>query len=194
MENCNKITSVLTDTECYQFRNIFLKNTYTLTGLGDKCYGIDVNNTISYPWVKKVFLPKINQFFDVELKLIFASYSSFTKPFAIHRDDYKPIPNDAKGTHYISCLIPISVDNNKDLCHLASTIIFKEGENNNAELDHKNHLSHCDLEQLKTHPIDKIFTWNIGDMIWWKSELNHCSGHFKNFKTKECFVVHTYVE
>lgn len=193
MENCNQIRSVYSEKECYQFRDKFLKSTHTLTDLGDKCYGIDINNTISYPWAKKVFFPKINQFFDVELKLIHAFYASFTKPFDIHRD-LKPMPNNVTGTHYISCLIPVSVDNNKDLCHLASTITFKEGKNNDAESDHKNYLSHCKLEKLKSCLIDKIFYWNIGDIIWWRSELNHCSSHFKNFKTKECFVVHTYVE
>ena len=46
---------------------------------------IDINN-ISYPWFKKVFFPKITKFFDIELKLIFAFYASFTKPFDIHTD------------------------------------------------------------------------------------------------------------
>ena len=41
--------------------------------------------------------------------------------------------------------------------------------------------------------LDKIFNWTPYDMIWWNSELDHCSSHFKNFKSKECIVVHTYV-
>ncbi len=193
MENYGQIKSVLNLKECEEFQNIFSKNTPTLSNLGDKCYGIDVNNKASYLWFKKKFFSKIQNYFKQDLKLIFAFYASFTKPFPIHKD-IKPIPNNAKGTPYISCLIPVSVDNNKDLCHLASTIIFKEEENKNAKKDHEEYLSHCELDVIKKKQIDKIITWSPLDMIWWKSELDHCSSHFSNFKTKECFVVHTYVE
>jgi hypothetical protein len=193
MQNFNKINSVLSEKECFEMRDIFLKNTATLSNLGDKCYGIDINNTASFLWFKKKLLDKINNFFDLDLKLIFAFYASFTKPFDIHTD-IKPLPNDAKGTPYVSCLIPLSVDNSKDKCNLANTIIFKRQENVNAEADHKKYLSHCNLEQLKNRQIDKIFNWTPYDMIWWRSELDHCSSHFKNFQSKECIVVHTYVQ
>lgn len=193
MKNCDQITSILDENECDSFKSIFLKNTPTLSNLGDKCYGIDINNTASYLWFKKKFLSRINKYFDVELKLVHAFYASFTKPFSVHRD-LKPIPNNTKGVPYISCVIPISVNNDKDLCHLASTIIFKEGKNDNAKLDHLEYLSHCELNQLENRQIDKIFKWKPYDMIWWKSELYHCSSHFKNFNSKECFVIHTYVE
>jgi len=192
IKNFNKIKSVLNEDESNEFKKIFLKNTPIFSNLGDKCYGIDINN-ISYPWFKKKFFPKITKFFNIELKLIFAFYASFTKPFHIH-NDLKPIPNNKIGTPFLSCLIPISVDNNKDLCHLASTIIFKNGKNIKAEFDHKNYLTHCELNTLKDKKIDKIFTWSPGDIIWWKSELDHCSSHFIKFKSKECFVIHTYVE
>lgn len=193
MENFGLTRSILNENECEEFKRIFLKNTPTLSNLGDKCYGIDVNNISSYLWFKKKFLTKIQKNFDVELKLIFSFYASFTQPFPIHHD-IKPIPNDAKGRPYVSCLIPISVDGNKDLCHLASTVIFKKGNNEDFQRDYKEHLSHCELAKLQKRQIDKIFQWNTCDMIWWKSELDHCSGHFKNFKNKQCFVVHTYVE
>jgi hypothetical protein len=193
MENYNKIQSFITSYESTQFKKIFLKNTPTSTEYSDKCYGIDINNTKSYLWFRKTLLPRINKFFDVELKLIFAFYSSFTKPFIIHKD-LKPIPNNLKGRPFVSCLIPVSVDNDINRCHLASTIIFKTGKNVNAELDQKNYLSHCQLDTLKNKKINKIFSWSSNDMIWWRSELDHCSGYFSNFKSKECFVIHTYVE
>ena len=56
MQNFNKIKNVLTTKEAEDFKNIFLKNTPTLSNLGDKCYGIDINNTASYLWFKKFFL------------------------------------------------------------------------------------------------------------------------------------------
>ena len=193
MENCSKINAFLTETECKEMRDIFLRSTPTLSELGDECYGIDVNNTAAYLWFKKKFLDKLNTFFDVKLNLIFAFYASFTKPFTIH-DDLKPIPNDVQGTPYISCLIPLSVDNIQENCHMASTIVFKKEINDNAVEDHEKYLSHCDLEKLKNRKIDKIFKWTPYDMIWWRSELDHCSSHFKDFITKQCIVVHTYVE
>lgn len=194
MTTCDKIDSVLSEKECFEFKKIFLKNSYTLTDLGDKCYGIDINNKLSYPWFNKIFWPKITKYFDEDLKLIYASYASFTKPFSVHRDDFKTIPNNKKGTNYLSLLIPISVDNNKDLCSLASTIVFKQQKNPNAKQDHENYLSHCHVEELYNRSIDRIFQWKIGDIIWWKSEVDHCSSHFKNFSSKESFVIHTYVE
>ena len=177
MPNCDKIDSVLSENECHNMREIFLKNTPTLSNLGDKCYGIDINNTASYLWFKKKLLDKINNYFDVDLKLIFAFYASFTKPFEIHTD-IKPLPNGAKGTPYVSCLIPISVDNSKDKCELANTIIFRSQKNANAGEDHRKYLGHCDVEQLRHRKIDKIFNWTPYDMIWWNSELDHCSSHF----------------
>ena len=193
MQNFNKIKNVLTKKEADDFKNIFLKNTPTLSNLGDKCYGIDINNTASYLWFKKFFFSKIQTYFEEDMKLIFAFYSSFTKPFAIHTD-LKPLPNNATGRPFVSCLIPVSVDNRPENCSLASTVFFRSDTSSVSEQDRMKHLSHCQPVQLENKQIDEIINWSPLDMIWWKSELDHCSSHFNNFKTKECFVIHTYVE
>ena len=162
-------------------------------------HGRDINS-IAYPWFMAKMWPRIlEQFENKSIKLIHSMYAEFIAPFDIHDDAYKKIPNDEPGKNYVSCLIPVSINRGEvDESHGVSwdvhTIILNEEHNPYAKADRKKWFSHCDLEQVKKYTIDGICRWSLGDIIWWDSHKPHSSSNFTTkYKSKECFVVHTYV-
>jgi len=137
---------------------------------GDDCWGIDIN-CLSYAWFKKIVWAKILQLFNPDMKLIFASYTNCSTVAPVHID-IKTVPNNEKGQHYVSILIPYSIDNKKDNFQKVSTGFYNE----NKELK----------EQIQ---------WEENCLIWWDSTLWHASSDFKkeNIESKQFFVIHTYV-
>ena len=111
-KNYGIIKNYFLSEELEDWKDIFKKNTITKTTDGDDCWGIDIN-CLSYGWFRKVAWPKILQLFNPDMKLIFASYTDCTTLVPVHTD-FKPIPNNKKGQHYVSVVIPYSVDNKKD--------------------------------------------------------------------------------
>ena len=163
------IKNYFTVEELNNWAKIFKRNTITYYG-DTECWGIDIN-CLSYAWFKKVVWLKLLPLFDPNMKLIFASYMDCPEPFPIH-NDIKPIPNNEKGQHYVSMLIPYSVDNKKNKFEKVSTCFYNKGK------------------ELK----EQIY-WKENSLIWWDSAVNHSSSDFKqeNVKSKQYFVIHTYV-
>ena len=156
--------------ELDDWKTKFQLNSVTKTPYGHFWWGIDIN-CLSYGWFMKVAWPKILQLFNPDMKLIFASYTDCTTIIPVHTD-FKPIPNNEKGQHYVSVVIPYSVDNKKDNFQKISTDFYNE----NKELQ----------EQIQ---------WEENCLIWWDSTLWHRSSDFKkeNIEAKQFFVIHTYV-
>lgn len=123
-----------------------------------KCHGVDENNKKGFVLFEHVIMKKIRKSFNKETKLYFGHYVNSTSPIKTHVDVWDKPP-------YISCLIPVSVDNDITLCDKSSTIV-----------DNKEHI------------------WKHGDLIWWDSTLPHSSNDFTLTNTsKQSIVIHTYV-
>lgn len=123
-----------------------------------ECHGVDKNNIKGFILFEKVIMPKIREHFSKDTKLNFAHYLKSTTPVKMHVDVWDKPP-------YISCLIPVSVDDDISLCDKSSTIV-----------DNVEHI------------------WKHGDLIWWDSTLPHCSNDFTLTNTsKQSIVIHTYV-
>ena len=162
----NKFSSPVLD----EWQSIFKKNTITKTIYGDNCWGIDIK-CLAYNWFLKKVMPQITETFSKDTKLIFSSYINCSTVVPIHTD-IKTIPNNEKGQHYASILIPYSIDNKKDNFQKVSTDFYNE----NKEL----------TDQIQ---------WEENCLIWWDSTLWHGSSDFKkeNIESKQYFITHTYV-
>ena len=188
------IPSVFNQSDLIQYRDTFrrCKPEATDEYIGEM-HGINPNS-VAFPWFMAKMWPRLVEHFENKsIQLIHSMYASFTKPFMIHDDAYKAIPNGDVGRNYVSMLIPVSVEN-KPIQADVSTIIMREQANPHAEHDHKVYFSHCDINQVRKYTIDGVCTWREGDIIWWDSRKPHSSSNFNSrYRTKECFVVHTYV-
>jgi len=123
-----------------------------------KCHGVDENNKKGFLLFEKIIMKKIREHFSKDTKLNFAHYLKSTSPVKKHVDVWDKPP-------YISCLIPVSVDEDITLCNKSSTIV------DNIE-----------------------YIWQHGDLIWWDSTLPHWSNDFTLTNTsKQSIVIHTYV-
>lgn len=153
-----------------QWQTIYKKNTITKTDAGDDCWGID-KECLSYNWFLKVVMPKLSDSFDKDMKLIFSSLIDLHSIFPIH-NDIKPLPANATGKHYLSILIPYSIDNKKENYNKVSTCFYDEDKK----------LQEC-------------ITWKENSLIWWESDLLHASSDFKSngIDSKQYFITHTYV-
>ena len=162
----NKFSSDLLD----EWQDIFKKNTITKTDSGDNCWGID-KKCLSYNWFTKKVMPQLIESFSEDTKLIFSSLIDLHSAFPIH-DDIKPLPEGAEGKHYLSILIPYSVDNRKEKYNEVSTCFY---DNNEKLLD--------------------CVKWEENSLIWWESDLLHASSDFKGkgIESKQYFITHTYV-
>lgn len=170
-------------------------------GANNDCYGINQNH-LAFSWFRKVFLNQLTKIFDPNLKLVFGMLLDCTVPFDIH-GDMKPLP-EINGKHYMSCLVPYSVNHNPALCGNASTIIFNEQyrpydqlpviENNISDI-YESMISHASPVYMDRLSVKLIANWNIGDLIWWDSQLAHVSSNFisQGYQSKQCIVVHTYL-
>jgi hypothetical protein len=172
--SCGRIKNFFTPSLIETFIKTF-KKVNTTNGSGNDCYGIDKNH-IAYPWLKKQLFNPIVEQINPHMKLIFAMYLDTVVPFGIH-NDLKAIPDPA-GQHFLSFLIPCSVDNKFELCHLASTLIFDE-------------TSPVNLPNQ--YSIKKELEWSIGDLLWWDSKLYHVSSDFVGYTSKQGIIIHTYV-
>ena len=125
-------------------------------------------------------------------------YMDAIKPFEIHGDEYWHKEKQLPGKPYISFLIPVSVDNDPLLTSKASTVVFNEHFLDTKKLDnamqyYNSFLSHCDPKKLAKATLKEKFDWSVGDLIFWDSTLQHASGNFNDFSSKQCFVGHTFV-
>jgi len=153
-----------------QWREIYQKTTITKTADNDNCWGID-KKCHAYNWFLKKVMPIIGKTFNEGAKLIFSSFIDLHTPLKIHTD-LKTLPEGESGEHYISILIPYSIDYQKENFNNASTCFYNEDKT----------------------LIDTI-TWQRNSLIWWDSSLLHDSGGFlqHNIKSKQYFITHTYV-
>lgn len=198
--NCGTIKNCFTVTEATEIFKVFQKLTPN-DGDGNNCFGISQTHP-AYLWFKKFFFNRITTEFGPDVKLIFGMLLDCTVPFDVHHD-LKPLP-DPEGKHYMSCLMPYSVNHDPALCNQAATIVFEQElksldqmpviKNNVANI-YQSMLSHIDPVYVDRLSIKHTGEWNIGDLIWWDSRLAHVSSNFiaKGFQSKQCIVVHTYV-
>jgi hypothetical protein len=198
--NCGVINNFFSTDEADDLVKIFQK-LEKVNGSGNDCYGIDRNHR-AYSWFKKKFLDKLETKFRPDVKLIFGMLLDCTVPVDVH-NDIKPLP-EINGKHYMSCLMPYSVDYSTSLCDQASTLVFNESwkpfdqmpvVKNNISNIHESMISHVDAKWVDRLSINMTGTWHIGDLIWWDSRLAHVSSNFiaHGFKSKQCIVAHTYV-
>ena len=189
------IPKVFTEEQLLEYKNVFIKcKPEPADKFSEAEHGIDINS-FAYSWfMAKIWPTILEQFENKDIKLIYGMYASFKYPFKIHDDGYKTIPRNDSGNNYVSCLIPISVDNGKGSFGDVHTIIMNEEHNPNAKEDYKKYFSHCESDQVEQYTIDGICTWSLGDVIWWDSHKPHSSSNFTvNHASKECIVIHTYV-
>jgi hypothetical protein len=199
-KNCGIAKNIFSLAELEHAIKIFQKFD-TTPATGAVCAGVD-NNHAGYLWFEKKILNKIKPIFNPDLKLIFGMLLDCTKPFDIHHD-LKPLPEKG-GKHYLTFLIPYSVNNQVELCGHASTLIFNEcceELNKMPDLDNNisnifdSKISHVDKKRLTKYSLKLEAVWNLGDIIWWDSSLAHVSNDFhkRGFDSKQCIVLHTYV-
>ena len=137
------------------------------------CYGVD-NNHLGYLWFKNKFMTLLENYFETRLNLVFGMYADLDVPFGMH-SDIRPVP----GQVYASCLIPVSVDHDKNLVDLARTVVYNELDTGGSRPDNPG--------------LKQEYIWQRGQMFWWDTRLYHCSGKFDRFKTKQSIVIHTYI-
>jgi hypothetical protein len=156
---------------------------------------------------------------DDKIKLIFSMFLNEITPWGIHTDSYhtSKFP-DRKSA--ISCLIPISIDNDPLLCNKSHTIIFNEANRdyvpcsmtsktwdysnmpdttdlpNSAVNIYDKHLSHNKPEVVKRLTVQGEYQWARGSLIWWDSLNFHDSDNFlaNGITSKQALVLHTYYD
>ena len=162
--------NVFTREQLQDWKEKFQLNSITKTSNGDDCWGID-KKCLSYAWLMKIIMPIYSKHFKKELKLIFGSYIDCFETFPVH-NDIKDLPEGATGNHFVSILVPYSIDNNKNNFNKIATEFFDE---------------------------DGQFTdsisWGENSFIWWESSINHKSSNFEQHGiiSKQYFIFHTYV-
>ena len=85
---------------------------------------------------------------------------------------------------------------NKDIeqCYKSHTLVFTKEPNPNALQDHEKYLSNNPISRVEKYKILKAHQWQSGNLIWWRSDMDHAGSHFTNdIKIKECWSIHTYV-
>jgi hypothetical protein len=192
--SCGTIKNFVTEDQLAGIIKIFKKMSPS-EGYGNNgYYGIGPEHR-AYLWFRKVLLDRIAEHFNPNIKLIFGMLLDCQVPLVIH-NDLKDIP-DPEGKHYLSFLIPYSVDNDPDLCDSASTLIFDpcSQENHDVSYLHANKLSHVPIEDTYQHSLREELIWSCGDLLWWSSELYHTSNNFlkTGHQSKQGIVIHTYV-
>lgn len=166
-------------------------------GHGTKTIGVH-EDALMYPLFEKKFMMPLRDYFQYDLKLVFAMFVDCKHPFDIHDDCTEHRNRKLPGKPWISCLVPLSVDNDKGKTNLASTVVFNEtsystAKDSNCEHMFEEKFSHVTKDRLKCLTFKNEYVWNRADLIWWYSPLNHVSTHFKNFDSKQMLVAHTYI-
>ena len=175
----------------------------SVDGGGNNCFGINQTH-LAYPWLKSSLLHPIADRINPDLRLIFGMLLDCVVPFTIH-NDIKEIP-EKNGKHFLSFLIPCSVDNDMSKCQHASTLIFNEiykdlddmlthRVDNNFSDFHEEKISHVPKEITYAVSLKKELIWAPGDLLWWDSQLLHVSNNFikDGYSSKQGIVIHTYV-
>lgn len=173
----------------------------TTLGRNNPCHGVDRNHR-AYPWFMKIVMAPLREYFDADMQLIFGMFLDCREPFHLH-DDVKPIP-DYRGRHFISFLLPVSVDHGQQQCDLVSTFVFNQTHQvpeNMPDLDdnissiYHSRLGHVDSVWCTKVNVKIEARWNVGDVIWWDSRLLHVSSNFlaDGVTSKQAIVGHTYV-
>ena len=192
-EKTGIIRDYLTYDQMVQYKKYFSTVTPTKSRLQDDVYGIDHKNKSHYLWFKNTLLKKLQNTFRNDLQLSWAMFCKFTDSFKIHNDNDKNLP-EPNSRSYIVGLIPFAVNGDPDQCYKSSTLIFTKEPNENYIEDHKKWLSNNEIDRVKNYKIFNIHEWRSGDLIWWKSEMDHAGSHFVgDIKLKECWSIHTYV-
>ena len=166
-------------------------------GFGTKTIGVS-EDSLLYPVFEKEFMIPLRKHFEQHLRLVFAMYCDCKQPFDIHHDAFVHANTKLPGKPWISCLIPLSVDEDVDKVGLASTVIFNETRCDNPKEKNCDHLyeekfSHVTRDKLKSVTVQKEYRWKRSSLVWWYSPLCHTSTHFKNFSSKQMLVCHTYI-
>jgi|TARA_A100001388_G_scaffold251717_1_gene213769 hypothetical protein len=188
-----RVKNFLTHGEMTEFRKHFLSTKPVKSNLMDDIYGIDYKNVSHYLWFKKTMWKKLTKFLAKDVNLAVAMFCKFTNSFKIHNDYGKYLESKNMKSHVV-CLIPFSVNQDVKQCKKSQTLIFEKGENANAYEDHKKFLSNNPIERVKQYKIIKVHEWKSGDLIWWRSDMDHAGSHFTDsIKEKECWSIHTYV-
>jgi len=178
-------------------------------GYDAKEFGIDRSNR-AYPWFKKIILDRISDTIGYKLELLTAMFKMSKGPFGVHCDRY---PDDDQDRRYITFLIPYSVDEHFNDITDAKTIIFNErdtfsqfpmnpttehlplvqDEQAGAISIHSSDLTHIPVDTANVLTVRQILGWKIGSLLYWESDLLHCSNDFlaKGHASKECLVVFT---
>jgi len=162
----NKFSATLLD----EWQVIYKKNPTIKTDYGDDCWGID-KKCLAYNWFVKKVMPHFYNCFSEDMKLIYSSYIDLYTTFPIHKD-IMPLPDGAEGKHYVSILIPHSIDNKKENYNKVSTCFYDNDEK----------LIEC-------------VAWEENSLIWWYSDLLHASSDFKKngIDSKQFFINHTFL-
>ena len=192
--SCGVINNFFTPDELSHVVKIFKKVNPSEGYANNGYHGIDQTH-MAYLWFRKSILDRIAAQFDPRIKLIFGMFLDCHVPLYIH-NDVKTI-QDPAGKHFLSFLIPYSVDNQIDKCSSASTLIFDPAPNglNNVSYLHATKLSHVPIENTYQHSLKQDLIWNCGDLLWWDSKLNHAGSNFlaNGCSSKQGIVIHTYV-
>lgn len=195
--SCGKIDNFFTVDQLHHMVNVF-KQLDPVDGKSNDCFGIDKNHK-AYLWFNKIVLKPIANQFNPDLKLIFGMFLDCVEPFDLHHD-LKDIP-DSNGEHFLSFLIPYSVNNDTALCNKVSTVIFNESfpsdhvlENNTSYM-HENTIDHISKDVAYRITLKENLVWSLGSLCWWDSHLLHVSNNFRKdgYKSKQAIVIHTYV-
>lgn len=162
------------------------------------CYGVDYKHP-HFEWFDQGFFQLLKQYTGREdLKLIFAMYADFHTSFKEHRD-IKPFPlqRENQHKHFVSFLVPVSVDYDETKCNLNCTYVFEnayllEPDYHQAWHDNVNYNKNTPYLQLA-----ETVNWDSpGSLVWWNSIYPHGGAVLPNpqgFLTKQMIVAHTYV-
>ena len=168
-------------------------------------------------WFEKLVMTKVQKFFGIKCKMLFATLLNEEDPFEIHTDYF----HKRIGEPFITFLIPLGVNNAVDKISLAKTIIFNQTDtgldrdvhtkksydnnfrklykdilnDNSADL-HSTELSHCDIEDLKKLTTKAVLVWERGNALYWDQASLHCSNNYTahGITSKQAIVIHTYME
>ena len=168
-------------------------------------------------WFEKLVMAKVQKFFGIKCKMLFATYLNEEDPFDIHSDYF----HKRIGEPFITFLIPLGVNGAVNKISLAKTIIFNQLDtgldndvhtkksydnnfrklhtdvlNNNSSDLHSTELSHCNIEDLKKLTTKAVLVWVRGNALYWDQASLHCSNNYTEhgITSKQAIVIHTYME
>jgi len=157
-----------------------------------------------YKWFEAKVFKQLQDLLHADMRTVIAFYSSIDTAWEAHTDNYHQLPEGAQR-YCMSILIPYSVDNDKNKTNLAHTVLFNELYINDQLIENQNPVRDFDLDPYLTDHIRNrdllnkltprtVLHWSPGSVIYWDTNLMHCSGNFGNsYNDKQAFVIHTYL-